>query len=380
MKRVVVFTTSYFPFIGGAEMAIREITSRLNGSFDFVIITAKRNKNLPTLEKFSEALVYRVGFGNALDKWILMFFGPILAKKYFKNSETVIWGMDISQGSFAASVLKFFHKKIPFVLSVQYGESEKYLQKGRGGFIGRSFKFMLSQSDKVTAISIYLIDLVKKYGFKKEIFLIPNGVSLEKFEIRNSRLRLLATDEQAKFETKKEGNKKIVITVSRLVDKNGVGDLIEAMKHLPENVFLWIVGGGPLETNLKLKVQLSKLDEKVIFWGNMENKEAMRKMNQADVFVRPSYSEGLGNAFLEAMRASVPIVGTRAGGIPDFLKNGETGLFCEIGNPQDIALKIREILDNTSLQERLVKNGLRLVEEKYNWDNIAREMRKVFEF
>ena len=101
-------------------------------------------------------------------------------------------------------------------------------------------------------------------------------------------------------------------------------------------------------------------------------------MALADVFVRPSLSEGLGNVFLEAMAAGLPIIGTPVGGILDFLKDGETGLFCRIKNPKSIAEKIKEILSDDRLREKLIQNGQKLAEEKYSWDIIARQMEKIF--
>ena len=78
------------------------------------------------------------------------------------------------------------------------------------------------------------------------------------------------------------------------------------------------------------------------------------------------------------MAAGVPIIGTPVGGIPDFLKDGETGLFCRVGDPEDIAEKIKMILSDESLKSRLTLNGRKLVEEKYTWDKIAEQMKEVY--
>ena len=115
-----------------------------------------------------------------------------------------------------------------------------------------------------------------------------------------------------------------------------------------------------------------------MFLGQIEHNDLPQYLAMADVFCRPSLSEGLGNVFLEAMAAGVPIIGTPVGGIPDFLKDRETGLFCQVNNPQDLADKIKEILDNEELRRSLIKNGLSLVQEKYNWDNIVLKMEKIF--
>jgi glycosyltransferase involved in cell wall biosynthesis len=99
----------------------------------------------------------------------------------------------------------------------------------------------------------------------------------------------------------------------------------------------------------------------------------------SDVFVRPSLSEGLGNAFLEAMAASIPVIGTPVGGIPDFLKDEETGLFCEVGNPEDIAQKIEKLVFDDSLRKRIIENGLELVKEKYDWGFIAAQYIELYD-
>jgi glycosyltransferase involved in cell wall biosynthesis len=86
----------------------------------------------------------------------------------------------------------------------------------------------------------------------------------------------------------------------------------------------------------------------------------------------------LGNVFLEAMATGLPIIGTPVGGIPDFLIDRKTGLFCQIKNPQSIAQKIKEILEDDNLRKHLAKNGLRLVREKYDWDKISQKMNKIY--
>ena len=97
----------------------------------------------------------------------------------------------------------------------------------------------------------------------------------------------------------------------------------------------------------------------------------------SDIFIRPSLSEGMGNSFIEAMAAGVPIIGTRVGGIPDFLVDGETGLFCEVRDSQSIADKINILLSDEALRQSLIANGRKIVSEKYNWDGIAGRMKGI---
>jgi hypothetical protein len=73
-KRILIYSTAYWPMVGGAEVAIKEITDRL-ADFDFVLITARLRKGLPKREKIGRVEVCRLGWGTSLDKFWLAFWG-----------------------------------------------------------------------------------------------------------------------------------------------------------------------------------------------------------------------------------------------------------------------------------------------------------------
>ena len=98
----------------------------------------------------------------------------------------------------------------------------------------------------------------------------------------------------------------------------------------------------------------------------------------ADIFIRPSLSEGFGNSFVEAMAVNTPIIGTEVGGIPDFLINEETGLFCKVEDDISIAQSIERYVNDKELYKRVQKKGRELVLEKYSWDIVAKKINKVF--
>jgi len=204
---------------------------------------------------------------------------------------------------------------------------------------------------------------------------IPNGVNVAKFEYRISNIE--KEEIRKKLGISKED--KVVITTSRLVEKNGVGDLIDAMQYLPENVRLLIIGTGDLESNLKLKTSSLKLSNRIRFVGFVPNEQLPNYLHVVDVFCRPSLSEGLGISFLEAMASGLPVVATPVGGIPDFLTDGETGFFCEVQNPKSIAEKVQKLLSDSELRTRVTANASKMVREKYGWEEVANKMKKVFE-
>jgi glycosyltransferase involved in cell wall biosynthesis len=111
-----------------------------------------------------------------------------------------------------------------------------------------------------------------------------------------------------------------------------------------------------------------------MFAGHRGHDEVPGILQSSDIFVRPSLSEGLGNSFLEAMAAGLPVIGTPVGGIPDFLTDGETGVFCKVRDPESIATTVRRIREEPGLKEKLVANGTSMVRERYGWDGIARRI------
>ncbi len=169
-----------------------------------------------------------------------------------------------------------------------------------------------------------------------------------------------------------------------MVEKNAVDATISALKILHQKYALnsikfLIIGDGCLKQNLKKQAEDSGLKDSVIFLGAVPPEDVYQYLFISDVFVRPSRSEGLGSAFIEAMACGLPIIGTNVGGIPDFLKDRKTGLFCEIDNPENLAAKTKELLENKELREQIIQNGLKLVEEKYSWDKISTQMKNIFE-
>ncbi len=207
------------------------------------------------------------------------------------------------------------------------------------------------------------------------VTVVPNGVDTEKFK---------AKSEKRKSEFRKElgisENDTVLVTTSRLVKKNAVEDVIVAMKFLSSNVKFLIVGSGRLEESLKSKTKSEKLEERVRFVGFVSHDELPNYLHASDIFIRTPISEGMGNSFIEAMCAGLPVIATPVGGIVDFLKDGETGLFCEVGNPKSIAQKVLKLMKDAESRKYIVGNALHLVQEKYDWNFVAGRMKQeVFE-
>jgi len=376
--KILVFTTAYAPFIGGAEVAVEQVSKRLKDKFDFVIITSRMRKDLPKREVRNEGVAVRVGFGTRFDKYLFLVFGPFRVFSDFGfhasdlQNKVLLWGVDLSFGSLAAAILKLFWPRVPLVFNIQYGDGEERISKGRFGLMNFAFKLILGSADYVTAISSYLLNLCKAYGFIGEQAVIHNGVDIQKFKNQNAKSKM--TDQ----------NSKIIITVSRLVPKNGIDILIKAVAELKiqlptSNFQLLIIGDGEERPNLEHMAYGLGLTANTKFFGEIPYDEIPKYLTEADIFVRSSRSEGMGNAFIEALAAGLPIIGTPVGGILDIIEDGKTGLFAKVDDPKDLAEKIKTLLEDRELAARIVENGRRMVKERFSWDKIAETYGALFE-
>ncbi|MEK7208987.1 MAG: glycosyltransferase family 4 protein [Patescibacteria group bacterium] len=361
-RRLLIFSAAYQPFVGGAEVAVKEITDRLT-DYDFDLITVNLDQKQPAEEEIGSVSIYRLTGSK--------YFFPLAAyrlaaKLHQEKKYDAVWAIMANQAGMAAALFKRRFSSVPFLLTLQEGDNLNSLAYRLRLLAPRWFG-VFRRADYLTAISNYLARWARQMGAQCPMTVIPNGVDLNNFQLLGS-----------SFQDKKR-NEKTIITTSRLVWKNGVDILIEAMQFLPSNARLQILGTGPEDRNLKLKAKSYHLEARVEFLGHVPPNEIPNYLAQADVFARPSRSEGLGNSFLEAMAVGVPVIGTPVGGIPDFLKDGETGWFCKVNNPKSVAEKVKYILDpnNREKVEQVITNAKKLVMEKYEWIKISQRMAQI---
>lgn len=363
-------------------MAIKEITDRLALSFEFDLITARLDKNLPKVEKVGAVTVYRIGFGHKiLDKLFLPLTGAFKAWRLQRTRNYFcFWAMMVTFGSGAGYIVNILRKlalkkKIPVILTLQEGDSENHLQYKWGGLINLSWRLALWQADFLTGISNFLLNRAHKKGYKKESALVPNGVNVDLFA------KEVSSDVKEKLiqSLQKKPEDVFLVTISRLTYKNATDDIISALTHLPENVSLIIIGKGELGPDLQEQANGLHLEDRVKFLGFVPYTDLPKYLSVCDIFVRPSRSEGFGNSFIEAMAAGVPVIATPVGGIPDFIDDGETGVFCSTDNPQSIAKAVTLLSSDKSLKEKITEQAKNRVTERYNWDYVAYLMKEVFD-
>ncbi len=374
MRRVLIFSLVYYhKYIGGAEVAIKEITDRIpSEEFEFDLI-ALNGGGEPREETYGNVRIHRILSGIGMMNKLLY---PFVAYRkavelHKKNHYEIIWPMMASYAGFAAYLFKRKYPAITNILSIQEGD---HFER-RVGIFKPGYLKIFKAADYIQAISQFLADWSEKMGAQCPIVVVPNAVDVDFFSKRNPDDKLNAL----KNKLDKKENDVFLVTTSRLTEKNGIADIIESLQFLPSNVKLLILGSGELERELKKKTADLALDHRVNFLGYITRDLMPPYLHVSEIFIRPSLSEGQGISFLEAMAAGIPIIATPVGGIPEFLIDGETGLLCEVKNPKSIAQKVTKLMKDRESYEYITKRGDELVREKYQWGPIAEEMKKLFD-
>ncbi len=394
MKKILIFSLSYHPrFIGGAEVAIKEITDRINSKdISFDMVTLRFDSNLPTTEKIGNVTIYRVGFSKInptisdlgkfplhLNKFLFQFTAVWKAcRLHRKNNYDGVWAMMAHSCAVPAGLFNLLYSSVPYVLTLQEGDPPEYIKKKMLP-IYPLFVLGFKRAKILQTISTFLLKWGRDMGFTGFGLVVPNAVDVKHFSQTFS--------SEAQLELKNKVGKKdgdiLMITTSRLVKKNAVDDVIKSLTYLPEEYKFLVIGIGSDEKMLKKLAQDSGVSARVIFLGEVENKEIPKYLKISDIFIRPSLSEGFGISFVEAMASGLPVIATQEGGISDFLFDPEinkdkepTGLAVKVRDPKGIARQAARLMGDGDLRLRLIKNGLSLVREKYDWDNISKKMKE----
>ena len=209
-------------------------------------------------------------------------------------------------------------------------------------------------------------------GERHKIHLVYHGIDLSQFDFRDAA-------ETARL----DGLRPVILSVGRLVPKKGLGDLIAACALLRERGAGFrciIVGEGPLRAALEADIRDRGLAGWVTLQGAMTHARLIHLYREAQVFALPSRvtedgdRDGIPNVIAEAMAIGVPVVSTTVSGIPELVKEGETGLLVAPNDPQSLADAIAHLLGDPALCRHIAGQARRVLDGCFNCWVTARSL------
>lgn len=154
-----------------------------------------------------------------------------------------------------------------------------------------------------------------------------------------------------------------LISVGRLVSRKGFDHLVRAMKELPEDVGLWIVGDGPLAAELEELARSEGVEKRVSLLGYRTREQIHALLREADCYVLSSLHEGLGIVVQEAMEAGLPVVATDNGGQVDLIHPDRNGLLVPVADPSALAAAVSELSSDPERGRSMGRNNQQDIDE-----------------
>jgi glycosyltransferase involved in cell wall biosynthesis len=379
-NKLCIVTHTFLPHVGGIEKVVNEQSKRLrNKNFSPMVVTNR----IGTPQKYvvdgvpvecyeSLNTGFRLGIPYSIPT-VTSF--PTFLKAVSSSKIIHAHGHPYLTSLTAGKLAKIYNK--PFLLTqhntyIAYNNLFDKIENLNDLTVGKQ---NLNTADKIIAVSNATKDYVLRLGAKpKKVEVIHNGVDLQKFKpntkIRDEMRRKLGIPLEAV----------VVLTVRRLVYKNGVDTLIDsaniAVKKNKRIVFL-AVGKGPDMEGVKVRIHELRIESNFKLAGFVSDEDLPGYYNAADLFVLPSKSgEGLPLVALEAMACALPVIATDVGGMREVLME-DYGKLVPANQPELLA---KAILNYAEIDFSKRKLELRaMMEQRFSWDTNVERLAEIYE-
>ena len=352
---ILMVSLDYPPTVGGITAHVYELSQALKKIGCSVSVATKFvEKNQKEIETVEGIDIYRFNL-NFIGLTYGYQINRFLKKLCTKNKFDIIHihGM---------RPLEFYNiKDIPLAYT---NHTSGYLKRiKKGGYRIPMLKRLFNKPNLFLAPSEELLDVPFDFPGKK-VF-ISNGVISSKFT-RNEIVR-----KNLRKELKIKDDEKLAIITRRMVWKNGVNFLALATKYIKnDKLKLLFIGDGEQYDEIKTILE-NNFKDRFILLGSKKHHEIIDYYSAADLSLLPSLMEATSISGLEAMAASLPLVGTKVGGIPVIINDGVNGYLCESENPEDLAQKIDKILYSNYIS--MGQESKKMVDKYFDWIEIAKK-------
>jgi len=241
--------------------------------------------------------------------------------------------------------------------------------------IARYTRTVIAGADQVVAVSQALREkLLTLAEPLRPVRVVYNGIDTERFRPRENKGTL-------RTELRLPETGIGICTVCRLVEEKGLAELAHAFTAIARShpgVWLVMVGDGPLRTRLEIWVREEHLKGRVFLPGAVRHNDVSLWLAATDLFVLPSYREGIPLTVFEAMACARPVVATTVGGIPELALNGITAILIPPREAGALRSALLTLIESAEVRQRLGEAGCRRVGERFRWSQSAASLATIY--
>lgn len=377
--KILVFCPYYPPHIGGLESHADEFNKYLSRRrTDITVFTPCLPKTAPEKEtRYNNVKIIRFPAFEIINNYPLPKFWTIKYRRLREEIKKENFDIVISRTRFFfTSLMAFFYAKMNKVRWIHIEHGSDFVKSGGklSVLVARIYDYtlgrlILRKADKVIANSNASAAFCKKLEKNVSCEVIYRGMEIEK---------ILAAP--ADDELKRKYSDKIIITfLGRLFDGKGVADLLAALAKIKNDDYIcFIIGDGPEKKRLENLADKIQLEKKIIFFGYKKFDDYIKILKISDIFVNPSYTEGLPTTVAEAALCQNAIIATNVGGTPEIITDRESGFLIDPKDATALKDKLDILMGNGELRKWLAKNAHEEVRNKFGWDKSIEKYLNIF--
>lgn len=371
-KRILLLTGEFPPFAGGiANAAVNLARALVKEGCSISVVAPTYKRSDKEFDRCEPYRIYRLPMMRLRYVRMLPMAPVILAIALKEHPEFILAMRATREGVIALIVKKLLG--IPYLV---FAHGLEFARFNPNSLSWRICRQIYKQAEAILANSGPTQAILAERGFDKgKVHIVHWGVSDQIFEP----VQPLTNWNGQSFE-----GKRVILSVSRLVERKGVDKVIEALPLVLEqcpDVLYVVIGDGPYRERLMQLAQEKGVTDKVLFAGRVPD---IRPFYRAcDVFVLPTREgrkgdiEGLGLVYLEAAACGKPVVASLVGGVADAVVPNETALIVDPLDPKDIANAIVKVLTDKELARKLGEAGRERVLREFTYDKVAAKVLQI---
>lgn len=377
--RIAFFTNCYKPLVNGVVTSISSLKEAYERKGHEAYVFAPRVEDYVDQEK--NVFRYRSVNLTSKVKYPLPIPLSFRVKKIITEFNPNI--VHIHHPFLLSSVAIMYGKRlgIPKILTLhtQYEQYAHYVSPIPERLTQEAIKMIIHnlsyKIDCITTPSESMRELIRSYGVKNRIEIIPNAIHLISFKEDDVFKR---TEIKKKYNLKEDD--KIILFVGRVASEKSIDKIVKALAIIKKRdiskVKLLIIGDGPAMDELKQLARTLKIEKDVIFAGTVSYEEIRHYYKMAYVFTIASTTETFGIVTIEALASGVPVLAVKAPGAVDILTDGVDGLLVD-NDVEKFANALEKIIREPELREKLSRGALK-TSEKYSIDTISERMLNLY--
>lgn len=346
------------------EHSTKYIWKELMKGFQEYHILARGSSNKFSLESEGNLYLHSMpkGFGNKM-----FFFEQFILFYYIKKYKINFLIVQCCLLGGIAGVLCSKLYKIPVFVEIHGNHYFDIMNSSRfrDKILSVLIKWVYKNATGIRVLNMVMKNKLEEQGIMNKSYIIQNRVNLELF-----------SPPKIEYTLKKEI---ILISVGSFVELKGHFLLIDLVKKLNldgENIKLILIGGGKLKEKYILE---TKGSTKFKFFDKISQKEIVKFLKEADIYIHPSYSEAVPRAIIEAMAMGLPIIASNVGMTSGLIDNEKNGLLFSAGDKEELEQKVKMLIKNYELRKKLGQRAYFDAVSKYEWKknfNIYRNVLK----